>query len=100
MSETFREECIKEEVIKEFINHSRYFVGDRLKEYIRPNEELYNDLEDYFNNPTFSCKAAELKITLELEKHNIWHKILVPINITFEKLHAILQIVFGWEELV
>lgn len=91
ITETFREECIKEEVIKEFINNSnsinytktkdrstvaqmnksceavyfyedlldkdkiiqtnigmkasRDFVGDRLKEYIRPNEELYNDLE-------------------------------------------------------
>lgn len=144
ITETFMEECIKEEIINKLINSSnniiytktkdrskvaqmnkscetvyffedlldknniiqtriskrvsRSLVGDRLKEYIQPNEELYSDFRNFANRSIFSCRAAELEITLELENHNIWRKIILPINTPFEEFHKILQLVFGWKD--
>lgn len=38
----------------------------------------------------------QLKIFLE-EKPEIWRRFIIPHNITFEKLHNLIQIVMGWE---
>lgn len=40
----------------------------------------------------------ELKIILDLQKHDVGRKIIVQIDITFKKLHEILQIVFDWKD--
>lgn len=77
---------------------SRYLLGDGLKKYIRPNEELYIDLEVFAGQSIFSCKAVELKVILELDKRHVWRKIVVPVNITFSKLHKVLQLTFGWKD--
>lgn len=39
----------------------------------------------------------QLKITLEESKPEIWRKFLVEDSINFKKLHAIIQIIMGWE---
>ncbi|WP_027364989.1 plasmid pRiA4b ORF-3 family protein [Desulfotruncus alcoholivorax] len=142
--ETFQNECIKDEIIEQFINHSkevtytktkdrtsvarmnkscelvygyedlmlegyinqsavnirvsRLIVGDGSKKYVRPSEELYKDLEAFADKPIFACKAVELKVTLDLEKYNVWRRIVVPVNITFNKLHKVLQAAFGWKD--
>ena len=141
---TLLDECIKAEIVEQFINHSPemiytktkdrstvakmnkacdlvYFYGNILKcnsinqsavdikvsasiigdgngDYIYPNESLYKDLEAFANEPIFSCKAVEFKVTIDIEKHNIWRRVIVPNNITFKKLHDILQIVFDWKD--
>ena len=76
---------------------SRYLVGDGKKDYIYPNEELYKDLELFAGEPIFSGKAVQLKITLRLENHKVWRRIVVPLNRTFEELHDIIQTAFGWK---
>ncbi len=76
---------------------SRFVVGDGPNKYVRPSEELYKDLEAFAGKPIFSCKAVELKVTLALEKHNVWRRLVVPVNTTFNKLHQILQAAFGWQ---
>ncbi|MBC7075950.1 MAG: plasmid pRiA4b ORF-3 family protein [Syntrophomonadaceae bacterium] len=142
--ETFRDECIEDKIIEQFINHSkeitytktkdrssvsrvnkacelvhsfedlmqegsinqsvmnirmsRLLVGGGPQKYVRPNEELYKDLEAFAGKPIFSCKAVELKVTLDLEKHNVWRRIIVPANMTFNKLHKVLQAAFGWKD--
>jgi len=140
--ETLQDECIKDEIIGEFISKqityaktknrsmvarmnkacsmAHYFenirrddsinqsdvnkrissllVGDGKNDYITPNEEMYKDLEAFEGKPIFRCKAVELEVTLDLEKHNVWRKIIVPYNITFRKLHNVIQAAFGWKD--
>lgn len=142
--ETLLDECIKAEIVDQFINHSPgityaktkdrslvarmnkacdnvYFYGNVLNsdtinqsvvsmkssslmvwdgnnDYIHPNEVMYLDLETFAKEPVFRCESVELKVTLDLENHHVWRKIIVPTHITFRKLHDILQIVFGWKD--
>lgn len=77
---------------------SASLVGDGKNDYFHPNELMYKELEAFANEPVFSCKAVQLKITLELDKHNVWRRIVVPYNITFKNLHDILQVAFDWKE--
>jgi hypothetical protein len=76
---------------------SALLVGDRNNDYMHPNEEMYKDLEILANEPVFRCEAVEIKVTLELEKHNVWRSLIVPTHITFKELHQIIQVVFGWK---
>jgi len=46
----------------------------------------------------FGCKAAVVKITLDLEKHKVWRRLVVPVNISFPKLHEVIQYAFGWKD--
>ncbi len=77
---------------------SRTLVGNGKNDYIRPCEEMYKDIENFAGEPIFSMKAAQLKVRLKLDKHNVWRQIIVPLNWTFPKLHEILQTVFGWKD--
>ncbi|MEJ6949378.1 plasmid pRiA4b ORF-3 family protein [Natronospora cellulosivora (SeqCode)] len=141
---TFQQECIKEEIIDQFINSaseitytktknrsmisrmnescknvhyyldlldertiyqgelsqkiSRYIVGDRQGDYIYPNKEMYQDLRNLTGEKVFTSKAAVIKVTLELENYNVWRKLIIPTNISFSKLHQILQIAFEWQD--
>jgi hypothetical protein len=140
--ETLQEEGIKNEVIDQFLNHSKvisfaktkdrssvarmnkacdivYFyddlldetsiiqsamgikisqalVGDGNKNYMSPNEEMYKDLEIFDKKSIFSCKALEITVSLDLEKFNVWRKVIVPYHITLTKFHKVLQAAFGW----
>ncbi|HEY0829470.1 MAG TPA: plasmid pRiA4b ORF-3 family protein [Bacilli bacterium] len=142
--ETLLDECIKSEIVEQFIIHSpgityaqtkdrslvarmnkacdnvffygdvlnsdiinqsavsmkasSLLVGDGNKDYMHPNEVMYMELEVFAKEPVFRCESVELLVTLDLENHHIWRKIIVPIHITFKKLHDVLQIVFGWKD--
>ena len=77
---------------------SAYIFGDGNNNYVYPNESMYKDLEEFAKAPIFECKAVELKVTLDLENHEVERKIIVPLNITFKNLHNIIQIVFDWKD--
>lgn len=77
---------------------SRFMVGNGNNHYINPNEAMYNDLEAFSGKSIFGYKAAELKVTLDLEKHTVWRRLAVPLNMTFTKLHKVLQDAFGWRD--
>jgi len=77
---------------------SRLLVGSGSHEYIKPHRELYKDLEVFAGQPVIGCKALELKVTLDLNKHNIWRRIVVPAHMTFNRLHKVLQVAFGWKD--
>ncbi|WP_102344756.1 plasmid pRiA4b ORF-3 family protein [Bacillus sp. Marseille-P3661] len=79
---------------------SRFLVGDseRKNEYIYPNEELYKDLENFAGKPIFHSEAVQLKVTLLLERHHVWRRLVVPLNLTFSEFHHVLQKAFGWED--
>jgi len=142
--ETFQDECVKEDIIEQYIHHartitftktkdrtlvarmnkaceevyfyeellsndsliqstvgrriSRFLVGQGKNQYIYPNEEMYKDLEAFAGQPIFDSKAAELLVALNLEKHHVWRRLVVPANRTFSQLHKILQAAFGWKD--
>ncbi|MBO0587223.1 plasmid pRiA4b ORF-3 family protein [Sporosarcina sp. E16_8] len=80
------------------IRISRILVGDGKNSYLLPHEELYKDLKLFAGQPIFETKAAVLKVTLRLENHQVWRRLVVPINKTFNELHRILQTAFGWQD--
>lgn len=77
---------------------SASLVGNGKNGYMYPNEALYKDIENFSGKTIFSCKAVELRITLDLQNHDVWRRVIVPYNITFKELHDVLQVVFGWRD--
>ena len=77
---------------------SRFLVGQGKNQYIQPNEELYKDLETFAGRPIFGLKAMELMVSLKLEKHHVWRRLVVPANRSYSQLHKILQDAFGWKD--
>jgi len=77
---------------------SRFLVGDGSNNYVRPNQELYKDLEVLVGQPVFGCKAVVLKVTLALERHSVWRRITIPLSSKFYRLHRVLQAAFGWQD--
>lgn len=75
---------------------SRYWVGSG-GEYITPSEEMYGDLEAFSGKQVFRCRTALIRVNLNLGKHNVWRRIAVPVNITFDAFHEVLQKAFGWK---
>nr|WP_106781103.1 plasmid pRiA4b ORF-3 family protein [Lysinibacillus timonensis] len=77
---------------------SRDLVGDGNKDYFRPSEAIFNDLEEFARIPIFHTKALELKVTLRLENIKVFRRLIVPFNLTFSQLHNVIQIAFGWQD--
>lgn len=76
---------------------SRYLVGNG-KEYITPSKELFEDLQGFANTTIFSTPAMQIMVTLDLPKHKVWRRIILPINMTFSRFHNVLQKAFGWRD--
>lgn len=76
---------------------SRFFVGDGKKDYFKPNEKLYEDLEALAGTPIIQTKGIEMKVTLRLSNFNVYRKLVVPMNFSFHQLHDALQIAFNWK---
>jgi len=76
---------------------SRMLVGDGKNDWIYPNKELYRVLEEMHGGPIFQPEALQLKVTLQLQHHEVWRRLVVPMNITFDRLHKALQIAFDWK---
>lgn len=77
---------------------SRLLVGNGKNDYVKPNQELYKDLENWMGIPIFHSEAFVLNVTLNLDHHHVWRKIMVPKHITFPDLHETLQIIFEWQD--
>jgi hypothetical protein len=50
------------------------------------------------SRPKASGDAYQLKITLSGSKPPIWRRVVVPVEITLDLLHDVIQIVMGWED--
>lgn len=46
--------------------------------------------------PIITIKAYQFLITLQLEKYKVWRRVQVPADITFKKLHDVIQAAFRW----
>ena len=40
----------------------------------------------------------KVKITLKDTKPPVWRKVMLPEHITFEELHHVIQMLFGWKD--
>lgn len=71
-------------------------VSGIAKDYEYPYNLLFSDLEKHFGEKVFCCKALDLTVSLDLNKHTAWRRLSVPVDFTFEQLHSAIQIAFGW----
>jgi len=96
----FFEDLELDSIIQQSISKSasRVLVGDGKKSYILPNETLYEELTLFAGQSIFDATAVILKVTLELENHQVWRRLVVPIGKKFDQLHDILQTAFGWKD--
>ncbi|WP_170885665.1 plasmid pRiA4b ORF-3 family protein [Bacillus alkalicellulosilyticus] len=76
---------------------SRMLFGNGKNSYVNPNEELYKTLEVLTDGPVIQSRAVEMTVTLNLDNHEVWRRLVVPVNFTFEQLHETLQEVFDWK---
>lgn len=76
---------------------SRVLAGDG-KDFIDPYKELYRDLKELVGVPIFDGQAVVLHVTLNLENHKVWRRVVVPRKISFPELHSVLQKVFDWSD--
>lgn len=44
----------------------------------------------------YSVVAFQFMMKLELDKHKVWRRVIVPANINFRRLHFVIQDAFGW----
>lgn len=58
--------------------------------------EKYGDCPGGRTGSIFSLKAFQCRITLDLENHDVWRRVIIPANIDFRKLHFVIQDAFGW----
>lgn len=78
--------------------YSRSLIGDRNNDYFYPNEQLYKDMKQWADREIFCVKAVELNVTLMLDHHHVWRRLIVPLHRTFSQLHDILQVAFSWQD--
>ncbi|WP_158591751.1 plasmid pRiA4b ORF-3 family protein [Oceanobacillus halophilus] len=78
---------------------SRFLVGHGKNHYIDPNRELFHDLTAFSGKAVVQTKAVQMKITLDVGQSDIWRRLVVPLNYTWEQLHQAIQISFKWEDI-
>ncbi|MEG1163951.1 MAG: plasmid pRiA4b ORF-3 family protein [Anaerovoracaceae bacterium] len=64
--------------------------------YDYPNKSLLGQLGECFSKPAIRCKAIKVRVKMQLEDFDIWRELIFPLDITFNRLHDILQIAFEW----
>jgi len=77
---------------------SRTLVGDSAGNYFNPNEQMYKDLEAFAGGSVIQCRAAVLRVDMEIQNHKVWRRLAVPLSKTFLEFHKILQKAFGWND--
>jgi len=90
------EECSIQSMVSKKANNSIFI--DCADGYKHPDELLYEQLRESFNFPAIRCKALELKVTMKLENFDVWRKVWIPLNFTFDELHKVMQVIFDWKE--
>lgn len=69
-----------------------------------PNVRLFQALckmegkDEKLWNEIFQIENYYLKVQIDLEKFDIWRRILIPSRCTFRMLHNVIQKTFGWFE--
>lgn len=82
--------------LNDAINHLLFKSLD--KEYIHPADELYKMMDKFAGKRSSVTKSIKIRVKLRLGTgYSIWRRILVPYNVSFYKLHTIIQAAFDWD---
>jgi len=92
--EEYNLDIIPQDYVTRKANHWIFTHIDN--ETYHPNELFYNYLVERFSQPIFSTKALVLNIRLDLKNHDIWRRVIVPLNIHFYELHRVIRAAFDW----
>lgn len=63
-----------------------------------PYRAMVRALSELTSKPAYRYRAFELLITLDLDVYQAVRRIIVPADLSFERLHEVLQSVFGWKD--
>lgn len=58
----------------------------------------FRDILSVNENELFAIESYELKLELKLNHHKVVRKILLPASTTLNRLHNLIQLVFGWRD--
>ena len=78
------------------LHSSRCLWKNEQGEYVYPHIKMYEDLKAMFGGDIFGCRAAVLKLDLDLEKQKAWRRIIIPLTYSFYDLHKVIQKAFYW----
>lgn len=78
---------------RQLVNYS----GNTKQAYV-PGEAMLDALVALTGKPAYQYRAFELDITLDVHAYKAVRKIIVPADLTFTRLHHVLQRLYGWED--
>ncbi len=78
-------------------NYLHVNVSTNRDEGLVPYRAMVNALTELTGMPAYKYRAFELLISLDLEVYKAVRRIIVPADLEFERLHKVLQSVFGWK---
>ena len=67
-------------------------------DYAHPYELLIRDFKGLYGEKIIATKAADLLIRLDLGAYRASRRVVVPLGVTFNELHDIIQIAFDWQD--
>lgn len=88
---------IFDDTIGTFASNSPVNFSKKISDGYYPNKKIIQSLSELTNLPIYNYKAFELLVTLDLGIYKATRRIIVPSNITFKKLHQVLQKTFSWK---
>jgi len=60
-------------------------------------KDRFLELLECYGLPVRKCRAFDLKVRLDLDGRDALRQLRVPANLSFERLHKLLQTAFGWK---
>jgi len=78
-------------VSRDPVNYSKNFADGFV-----PAEEMIKALAELTGKPIYKYRAFEIAVSLDLDIYTAMRRLIVPADITFFRLHELLQRVFGW----
>jgi len=77
-----------------FVNRMIYNTSGT-DEVIVPMEKMLEMLSKY-GFPVCKCRAFDLNVRLDLDGNDALRRLRIPADYSFERLHKLLQVMFGW----
>ncbi|SHK22273.1 pRiA4b ORF-3-like protein [Geosporobacter subterraneus DSM 17957] len=85
------------DTVGSLINYNHVNITKTRDEGFAPYQEMINALTELTGKPAYKYRAFELSATLNLDVYKAVRRIIVPANLSFERLHNVLQTVFNWK---
>lgn len=91
------EEIKYEDTLGGVVSEMLVNYGNNPNEAFAPAEKMTEALVNLTGKPAYKYRAFELLVTLDLGVYEATRRLIVPSDISFQKLHKVLQKAFKWE---